>query len=404
MRRIRQGTILIAAGALLALPSGANAAYTAAPVADVNSGAGGQPVPGTLMTGDAASDALTITIGPAVLTHDRFGVDPGFASADDFDTSQAGVQAFPSSFATRLMVDGGTGQDTLRFVDGRDGFADDWLHAGSVTSCIGIVASGAAAPSFCYRAATIDAFTADGASGDDRISSLDAPATTPLTLAGGEGNDDLSQDGEDSVHKLDSPVSLVGGAGSDQASLTEDQTGSLSYSIGGGVIQGTDYAPVSYDDTAEFVTLYTRLGPDNRVTITERGAHSITVWSSGGTIDARGAGAEAEVLARGSLFELDDPGAIRFRGGPGDDVFFGTEANDRAAGGAGSDQLNGEEGKDRLNGGADSDLFFGGTGRDRISARDHERDTIDCGPAKDRAKTDRREASLSGCEKVKKAR
>ena len=75
-------------------PSAAGAAYTATPVADVNSGAGGQSVPGTLIAGDAASDALTITIGPSVLTHDRFGVDPGFASAEDFDTDQAGVQTF----------------------------------------------------------------------------------------------------------------------------------------------------------------------------------------------------------------------------------------------------------------------------------------------------------------------
>jgi Ca2+-binding RTX toxin-like protein len=399
----RLGTSAIVASALLALPAVASAAYTSAPSADVDS-APGPPVPGTLMTGDGADDALTVTIGPSVLAHDRFGVDPGFASAEDFDTGQPGVQTFGSDFATRLMVDGGTGQDTLRFADGRDGAATDWLHAGSVTGCVGQVMGGTSVSTLCYRAPTIDGVTLDGGSGDDRVSSLDAPPTTPLTLTGGDGDDDLSQDGEDGFHVLDSPVSLLGGPGVDQASFTEDQDGSLDYTIGDGRFQGTGYAPVSYDDTAELVTLYTRLGPDNRVTITEQGAHAVTVWSAGGTIDARRAGARAEVLARPSLFALPDQGGIRFRGGPADDVFLGTDVKDRASGGGGSDQLIGEGGNDRLNGGDDADFFDAGSGRDRIGARDRRRDTIDCGEAKDRAKTDRREGSVTGCELVKRPR
>lgn len=47
--------------------------------------------------------------------HDRFGVDSGFASAQDFDTTAPGTQALPSTFAASLTVDGGSGQDTLRF-------------------------------------------------------------------------------------------------------------------------------------------------------------------------------------------------------------------------------------------------------------------------------------------------
>ena len=387
---------------LLALPAGASAAYTSAPAADVDASPG-PAVPGTLMSGDGADDALTVTIGPAVLTHDRFGVDPGFASADDFDTTQAGAQTFPSAFATRLMVDGGTGQDTLRFVDGRDGEDTNWLHAGSVTSCVGQVTDGTAVTTLCYRAATIDAAALDGGAGDDRISSLDAPPTTPLTLAGGDGNDSLSQDGEDGVHVLDSPVSLIGGAGNDEAALTEDQDGSLAYTVGDSRIQGTGYAPVSYDDTAEFVTLYTRLGPANNVTITEQAAHSLTVWSSGGTIDARAAGPQAEVFARPSLFDLGDgQGPIRFRGGPASDLFAGTDRADRATGGGGRDQLTGWGGDDRLNGGGDPDFVDGGAGRDRIGARADDRDTIKCGSGKDRLKADRREAFLSGCEVVKR--
>ena len=42
------------------------------------------------MTGDAAGDDLTITVSSDVLEHNRFGVDPGFASAQDFDSTHGG--------------------------------------------------------------------------------------------------------------------------------------------------------------------------------------------------------------------------------------------------------------------------------------------------------------------------
>lgn len=370
MSRVVLGCSLIVAG-LLGLAAPAGAAYTAAPTAE-----------GIFMTGDGADDALTITVGDAVLEHDRFGADPGFASAQDFDTTQPGTQTLPSTYATLLTVNGGTGQDALRLVDARAAHRTEWLHAGSTSSCVLEVVGDEGPTVLCYRAATIDAATLDGGPGDDRISSLDGPPATLLTLAGGDGNDSLSQDGEDGVHVLDSPVALSGGAGTDEASLTEDQSGSKRYTIGGGVIQGQDYAPVSYDETSEFLTLYTRLGPDNRVTITEARPLSISVWSAGGTIDARRAGAQTAVIARSSLFELADQGPISFRGGAGDDVFFGTEANDVAKGGGGVDQLNGEG------------------GRDRLRARDGKRDLVDCGPGRDKAKTDRKEARLRGCEVV----
>jgi Ca2+-binding RTX toxin-like protein len=365
---------VITAG-LLALAAPAVATYTATPGTD-----------GTLMAGDGGADSLTVTVTDAALEHDRFGVDPGFASAQDFDTTQAGVQPLPSTYATLLTVDGGAGQDALRFIDARPGHSTDWLHAGSVTSCVQEIVGNQGVAAVCYRAATIETALLDGGTGDDRISSLDGPPTTLLTLAGGDGNDSVSQDGEDGVHVLDSPVSLIGGGGVDEASLTEDQSGSKSYSIGNGLIQGQDYAPVSYDETSEFITLYTRLGPDNRVTINETRPVSISVWSAGGTIDARSAGPAAQLVARGSLFELDAPGPINFRGGPGDDVFFGTEANDVAKGGGGVDQLNGEG------------------GRDRLRTRDRKRDFVDCGSGRDKAKTDRKEASLRGCEVVNRPR
>jgi Ca2+-binding RTX toxin-like protein len=364
----------VVAVSLCAFAAPALASYTATPSAG-----------GVLMAGDGASDALTITITPTVLEHDRFGVDPGFASAQDFDTTQAGTQSLPSSFATLLTVDGGTGNDSLKLVDGRPGNAVNWLHRGPGTGCVGELVGDTYEPALCYHPDTIDSMTLDGGDGNDSISSLDAFANTPLTLIGGDGDDSLSQDGPDSVHAPIAPATLIGGPGRDAAALSEDQSGSNDYTVGNGTIQGAGYGPVHYDDTDELVIVYTRLGPDNHVTITEQGDHAINVWSAGGTVDASKAGPQTSVIARTSLFDLGgDQGAINFKGGPGDDVFFGTDLNDRASGGGGADQLDGEGGKDR------------------ISARDGERDIVNCGKGRDRAKTDKHEASVKGCEVVKK--
>jgi Ca2+-binding RTX toxin-like protein len=377
------------------------ASYTATPVPDVYQD-GRPPVPGILMTGDAASDNLTITVNSDVLEHDRFGVDPGFASAQDFDSATAGTQTIPSTYASRIMVDAGAGQDSLKLVDARPDNETNWLHAGPGTACVQEQVGGAVAIPLCYRPATVESMTLDGGPGNDNISSLDAFATTPLTLMGGDGNDSLSQDGPDGVHGPISSATLIGGPGRDEAALTEDQTGSVNYTVGGGQIQGEGYGPLIYDDTDEFLTLYTRLGPSSNVKITDTGPRSITVWSAGGTVDSRQAGPGVDVLVRTSLFELDDQGAIFFHGGPGNDVFSGTESNDKASGGGGNDQLDGNGGKDRLSGDAGPDLISGGAGSDRIGARDGERDSIDCGPSRDRAKVDKHEASLRGCEVVKK--
>jgi hypothetical protein len=282
------------------------------------------------------------------------------------------------------MVDGGSGRDSLKLVDARPDNETNWLHAGPGTACVQEqVGTGVAIP-LCYRPATIGSMTLDGGPGNDRISSLDAFANTPLTLMGGDGDDSLSQDGPDGVHGPISSTTLIGGPGSDEAALTEDQSGSVNYTVGAGRIQGEGYGPVIYDDTDEFLTLYTRLGPDSNVKITDTGPRSINVWSAGGTVDSRQAGPQVDVVVRTSLFDLDDQGPIVFQGGPGSDVFFGTELNDRASGGGGSDQLDGEGGKDRLN------------------ARDGQRDLVDCGSGRDRAKVDKHEASLKGCEVVKK--
>ncbi|MEA2397639.1 MAG: hypothetical protein QOK25_1195 [Thermoleophilaceae bacterium] len=90
-------------------------------------------------------------------------------------------------------------------------------------------------------------------------------------------------------------------------------------------------------------------------------------------------------------------------GGPGNDALYGAGGNDTLTGGPGNDRLYGGGGNDKLTGGAGVDSFFGGAGNDTISARDHVKETIDCGKGKDRATVDKKD-KVKGCETVKRAK
>ena len=70
-------------------------------------------------------------------------------------------------------------------------------------------------------------------------------------------------------------------------------------------------------------------------------------------------------------------------------------ARRRCAGNAGDGS-----GDDRIVGGDGRDRLGGGTGNDRIDAQDGEKDTVTCGPGKDRAFVDGRDKVGEGCDKV----
>lgn len=59
--------------------------------------------------------------------------------------------------------------------------------------------------------------------------------------------------------------------------------------------------------------------------------------------------------------------AYDFRGGDGDDYFFGDTASDSASGGNQNDTLNGYSGNDFLDGDAGNDKLYGGSGNDNLS-------------------------------------
>jgi Ca2+-binding RTX toxin-like protein len=102
----------------------------------------------------------------------------------------------------------------------------------------------------------------------------------------------------------------------------------------------------------------------------------------------------------------DIPGVLI--GGPGPDTLFGGPAKDRIGGGGDADRLVGGDSPDRLDGGnkddtlvggAGKDRLFGDNGSDRLKARDGQRDLVDGGRGRDRARVDAKDR-VRGVEQV----
>ena len=125
-------------------------------------------------------------------------------------------------------------------------------------------------------------------------------------------------------------------------------------------------------------------------------------------------GAGDDVIAgnEGDDFIRGDAGSDRITGGPGDDHIeeYGAQPN-RISGGSGQDDLFGGSRGDRIIGGTGADLIsgygggdalFGGRGPDVLNSgsRDQDRDSLDCGPAKDLARVDPEDLA-SRCEDLR---
>jgi hemolysin type calcium-binding protein len=84
--------------------------------------------------------------------------------------------------------------------------------------------------------------------------------------------------------------------------------------------------------------------------------------------------------------------------GAGRDYADGGTGNDRLSGGAGNDRLIGGTGADTLVAGSGANVLSGGAGNDYISARNGQRDVINCGLGRDTVRADRKDV-LRGCER-----
>jgi Ca2+-binding RTX toxin-like protein len=89
----------------------------------------------------------------------------------------------------------------------------------------------------------------------------------------------------------------------------------------------------------------------------------------------------------------------RVAGDSGNDRASGGSGNDRVSGGSGRDRVSGNSGRDRLSGGRGRDRIAGNSGNDRISARDGQRDRVNCGSGRDSVRADRIDV-LRRCERV----
>jgi Ca2+-binding RTX toxin-like protein len=391
----------VAVLAFLAFAAPAHAAFTAGP--------GLEPIPfapGPVVQfhGDGASDTLVFRVLADHVEHNRFGVDPGFESASDFDSAAPGVQAYGGTFSPRLDVvdDGGT--DTVSVIDAR-GAAATFLHRfdGDEGCLLEQTGPTSSRTDICYLQGVVERFEFHGGPGKDDISSLDSMRGTALVLDGGGGDDRISQDGRDANHDIRSPVSLVGGDGEDFAALTEDQRLKGTYTVGGGQIASTLYPPVSYDATVETISVRGPVGAAN-IKVTEQRKMTVSAeLQVAGTIDATGAGAQTSVDGLGST------GNDVIKGGAGRDTLFGREGGDTMEGGPGDDQLSGEsggnravtgEGGDTIDGGPGRDLMQGEGGADLLASRDGRAEPLDCGAGNDRAETDLTESDATGCERV----
>lgn len=298
-------------------------------------------------------------------------------------------------------VNGGTGEDTISYRDGRNTGVTVTLETDSAHNDGGI--EDGADPSNREQARNFEAVT--GGAGDD-------------TLIGTEGSDRLDgSEGSDIIDGGPGEDVIVGGPGHDVADYSS-RTEALRIEFsaggsaaGGGESDGLDL--MSRDVLTETEEVWGGAGDDQlsgadtAITLRGNGGADQLLGSSaedlleGGdgpdTLDGRGgldtvsyAGrSEAVVVtlndgAGGDGGPLDGAAGARdttiaienLVGGAGPDVLIGDDAANLLRGGGGDDLLSGLGGIDQ---------FFGEAGADEIHAKDGQSETVDCGTDTDTA-------------------
>jgi Ca2+-binding RTX toxin-like protein len=301
--------VLLAATAVLALPAGAQAAYTGAVAATT-----------ATLTGDGASDTLTITVTGNVLSHNRFSLvppgDPGFASATDFDSTQLGNQEVPDDGSFTLVIATGGG--------------DDVVTIDTLVSVAGGTIDGDAGND--VLSGTPAADTIRGGDGNDRV--IGFRGNDPA-LAGGNGNDQLVWNNGDGTDVMD------GDAGNDEIEVNGSPNAGDAFTInpnGARVdFDRTNLGQFSLDVLAERMTL-NGLGGDDTMTGAAGLAPLILITFNGGV------------------------GADTLNGGDGPDLISGGEDNDTLGGGGGDDRILGDRGNDTMGGGDGNDTLVWNNG------------------------------------------
>jgi Ca2+-binding RTX toxin-like protein len=267
--------------------------------------------PTHVLTGSAASEKITISSQAGFLTHNH-ATDPGFNSAFDFDSSQAGDQRVAVSYgdAPTLIVNCGAGDDAV----------------------------------------TIDRLSIGGGIGNVKVSGGQGDNTLLLdaSVAGGSRSHHLSSttyDGEGGTVTFGSfqHMSLSCGPSRDYVEL-----GSMSAAA---TVYGNDG-----NDTFEIDQDATNIG---RI-VGGNGLHdalSFDRWSGHLLV--------INAMKHRAPGEVSFQGIEQFIGSAGDDTLIGSDANETLDGGQGADVLYGNGGDDELFG----ELVYGGTGNDTLHAQ-----------------------------------
>jgi Ca2+-binding RTX toxin-like protein len=345
------------------------------------------------------AEILTSPFAPLYVLHVEHVDVQGTANNDAFN-----LRIGPNSSALMVNMDGGAGQDTLRFL---------WSD---MATGMNFIVNGATVTSSFGTFSNIENFYIFAGSGNDAITtgagddSVDTGAGVDHVTSGagsdhiniqGSGGTIDAGDGNDYVSLYVGSSgfagSIDGGAGLDNLGL--DYSGSaIGLTIVDGTSNSTPFGTIanfesynirggSGDDTITTGSaddyLFTGAGND----IVNAGDGNNTVWGDAGndTLSAgigndgiSGGAGNDHINAGGGTDNISgDGGADTIDGGDGNDTIYGdnyytsaTDGADQIHGGLGNDTIHGGRGADTINGDAGNDSIVGGGGADHIDGGD----------------------------------
>ena len=177
-----------------------------------------------------------------------------------------------------------------------------------------------------------------------------------------------------------------------QSSVVGTSRGDEFHWVPGGTTPGLNLNPRSAGDQDVDVTIE----DFDSFLVAEGGAGNDTIIGQPGARIPDGVFSKG---GRGNDFLRAPRSGAILQGGPGNDEIAGAGGYDMIEGGPGNDRVTGGGDADEITGGPGKDRLFGGDGGDLIKSRDSARDTVRCGPGRDRVRADRRDR-VRGCERI----
>ena len=325
------------------------------------------------------SGPVVITTSGGLLQHNNLG--SGFASATDFDSTQAGTQQIPDTGgwevdltgagSDTLEVDEGEPTDPVTYTNGHD------TYPGGKPCLVRDPNDDSGAVRFsnhptqetrlCYLGG-FSSVSVHAGPGSIEYDVLDTQAGVPLHFYGGAGGNDQFTEAADvqsetpTDHNAASPVYFTPGKGAASVTYIDASgTAPATYTIGNGEILKQGYQPIYFTGTsaADLIELYPEPGPST-IDIGPTGGAPTQIFGNffgqPGPDVIDGSHADAPLYITGSL------GSDTITGGPFADFIDGGGGNDAInVVGGGSDQVNCSAGSTGLVQADQTDLLMGCT-------------------------------------------